>query len=269
MLCECLLLAVGLIVGILSVLFLRQNQCHLTYKRNFRARTTTNEVQFKSRQLIFVGVITAERFLETRAKAVFDTWGRNVAGKLTFFSSSSEIHKKLELPVVSLPDVDDSYPPLKKSLMMIKYMHDHYIDEYEWFMRADDDLYVRNDKLVGLLRSLNSSDDIFLGHAGTGAKKEREKLRLLPGENYCMGGTGMVLSQSVLRKLAPQVEHCLQTAPKLHMHEDIELGRCIRRFVGVSCTWSYEVSSETSPCNPTQLVTVTIKCATFVCCTAT
>lgn len=243
MLRECLLLLAGVIVGFSSVVFLRWNQCHFTYKRNFRPRTVTNEVHFKNRQLIFVGVITAEQFLETRAKAVFDTWGRNVAGKLTFFSSSlREIHKKFKLPVVSLPDVDDSYPPLRKSLMMVKYMYHHHIDEYEWFMRADDDVYVRNDKLANLLRSLNSSNDIYLGHAGTGAKKERGKLQLLPGDNYCMGGPGMVLSQSVLRKLAPHIDHCLQIAPKSYMHEDVELGRCIRRYVGVSCTWSYEVS---------------------------
>ncbi|KAL9953331.1 hypothetical protein ACROYT_G040732 [Oculina patagonica] len=185
--------------------------------------------------------MTAERFLETRAKAVFDTWGRNVAGKLTFFSSSRETPKTLKAPVISLPGVDDSYPPLKKSLMMVKYMYDHHIDKYEWFMRADDDVYVRNDKLVRFLRSLNSSDDIYLGQAGIGAKEEREKLTLSPGENYCIGGPGMILSRSVLRKVGPHLEHCLQTAPKSHMHEDISLGLCIQHYAGVSCTRSYEM----------------------------
>ncbi|KAL9954162.1 hypothetical protein ACROYT_G041663 [Oculina patagonica] len=187
--------------------------------------------------------MTAEQFLETRAKAVFDTWGRNVSGKLTFFSSSRETSLKAA-PVISLPGVDDSqYPPLKKSLMMVKYMFDHHIDGYEWFMRADDDVYVRNDKLLRFLRSLNSSDDIYLGHAGFGKKEEREMLNLSPGENYCMGGPGMILSQSVLRKVGPHLEHCLQTAPKAHMHEDIELAKCIRRYAGVSCTWSYEMNN--------------------------
>ncbi|KAJ7369823.1 Chondroitin sulfate synthase 1 [Desmophyllum pertusum] len=115
--------------------------------------------------------------------------------------------KKFELPVVSLPGVDDSYPPLKKSLMMIKYMHNYHIDEYEWFMRADDDLYVRNDKLEGLLRSLNSSDDIHLGQARTAAEG-KGKLHLLPGDNYY-----------------------------------VELGRCIQRYAGVPCTLSYEMRS--------------------------
>ncbi|KAJ7379558.1 Chondroitin sulfate synthase 1 [Desmophyllum pertusum] len=128
------------------------------------------------------------------------------------FFTSDTTQRKFDLPVVSLPGVDDSYPPLKKSFMMLKYMHDHHIDEYEWFMRADDDVYVRNDKLVGLLRSLNSSDDIHLGQAGTGSVEERGKLHLLPGDNYCMGGPGVILSRSVLKKLL----HILNIVSKQH-----------------------------------------------------
>ena len=148
---------------------------------------------------------------------------------------SSQTHQKSKLPVISLVDVDDSYPPLKKSLITIKYIHDHHIDDYEWFMRADDDVYIRNDKLIRLLRSLNSSDDIYPGQAGTGAKEESGmlNLNLLPGDNYCMGGLGVVLSRSVLKKVAPHIEHCLLKAPKSHMYEDTELGRCIQSYVEV------------------------------------
>ena len=107
-------------------------------------------------------------------------------------------------------------------------------------MNADDDVYVRNDRLVRFLISLNSSDDIHLGHAGTGAKEEMGMLSLNPGDNYCIGGPGVILSRSVLKKVAPHLEHCFQTAPT--SHEDIEVGRCIQRYAGVPCTWAYEVS---------------------------
>ena len=240
-----LLFLFGLIVGVQITFFVQHNQCHLIYTRKFAPETLAKqeEVIFENRQqLIFVGVITAERFLETRAKAVFDTWGKNVAGKLMFFSSPRETPKTLKAPVVSLSGVDDSYPPLKKSLMMIKYMCDNHIDGYEWFMRADDDVYVRNDKLVRFLRSLNSSDDIYLGQAGIGAKEEREMLNLSPGEDCCIGGPGMILSRSVLRKVGPHLEHCFQTGSKSLMHEAIALDQCIQQYAGVSCTRSYEVS---------------------------
>lgn len=36
---------------------------------------------------IFVGVMTAKNFLEGRATAVYHTWGKQVPGKIAFFSS--------------------------------------------------------------------------------------------------------------------------------------------------------------------------------------
>jgi chondroitin sulfate synthase len=56
-----------------------------------------------------------------------------------------------------LNGVDDSYPPQRKSLLMLKYMHDHYIENFEWFMRADDDVFIKGDKIEKFLRSINSS----------------------------------------------------------------------------------------------------------------
>jgi len=54
-----------------------------------------------------------------------------------------------------------------------------------------------------------------------------------------MGGPGLILSQETLVRVAPHVNHCLQHL--LTSHEDVELGRCIHQFAGVTCTWSYEV----------------------------
>ncbi|XP_068721554.1 chondroitin sulfate synthase 3-like [Montipora capricornis] len=233
---QCVFLLLGLFLGFNITLFVRQNQCRLIYASHIRPKTLTKELG--NRNFLFVGVMTAEQLVQTRAKAVYATWGKNVPGKITFFSSG-ETGKRLGLPVVSLPDVDDTYPPLKKSLMMIKYMHDFHIDDYEWFMRADDDVYVRNDRLVRFLRSLNSSDDVHLGHAGVGAKEELGMLSLNPGDNYCIGGPGVILSRSVLKKVAPHLEHCLKTAPTTH--EDVEVGRCIQLYAGVQCTWAYEM----------------------------
>lgn len=138
-----------------------------------------------------------------------------------------------------LPGVDDSYPPQKKSFMMLKYMHDHYLDKYEWFMRADDDVYIKGDKLENFLRSLNSSEPLFLGQTGLGTTEEMGKLALEPGENFCMGGPGVIMSREVLRRMVPHIGECLREM--YTTHEDVEVGRCVRRFAGVQCVWSYEV----------------------------
>lgn len=111
--------------------------------------------------LLFVGVMTAKDFLNDRAKAVYDTWGKDVVGRLAFFSSEGSVSDKL--PVVGLKGVDDRYPPQKKSFRMLYYMYEHYIDRFEWFARADDDVYINTRKLEKFLRSIDSTKPQFIG----------------------------------------------------------------------------------------------------------
>lgn len=111
---------------------------------------------------LYVGVMTAQKYLGSRALAAQRTWARFIPGRVEFFSSQQPPSAALgqpppPLPVIALPGVDDSYPPQKKSFMMIKYMHDHYLDKYEWFMRADDDVYIKGDLLSVSCPSLPTS----------------------------------------------------------------------------------------------------------------
>ncbi|KAF2347604.1 Chondroitin N-acetylgalactosaminyltransferase, partial [Trinorchestia longiramus] len=190
------------------------------------------------KNLVFVGVMTAQQYLDTRAVAVYETYAQHIPGKLAFFTSETSITTS-NIPVIRLKGVDDSYPPQKKSFMMLKYMHDHFLDHFEFFMRADDDVYIRPDEFEKFLRSVNSTKLQFIGQTGKGNSEEFGRLSLLDYENFCMGGPGVILSQSTLALVAPHVGDCLYN---MHTsHEDVELGRCVQRFAGVQCTWSYEM----------------------------
>jgi len=50
----------------------------------------------------------------------------------------------------------------------------------------------------------------------------------------------MIMSRETLKRIAPYIEDCLVNL--YTAHEDVEIGRCVRKFAGVSCTWNYEVS---------------------------
>ncbi|KAI2645560.1 Chondroitin sulfate synthase 3 [Labeo rohita] len=193
---------------------------------------------------LYVGVMTAQKYLASRAVAAYRTWTPNIPGRVEFFSSegSEKVPLPIPMPVIPLTGVDDSYPPQKKSFMMLKYMHDHYLDKYEWFMRADDDVYIRGEKLELFLRSLNSSKPLYLGQTGLGTTEELGKLALEPGENFCMGGPGMIFSREVLRRMVPHIGSCLREM--YTTHEDVEIGRCVRRFGGTQCVWSYEADTD-------------------------
>ncbi|KAI5724802.1 hypothetical protein M8J77_007339 [Diaphorina citri] len=200
-----------------------------------------SDVGLSESGLLFVGVMTANSYLNTRATSVYDTWARDIPGRVAFFTSESSTlpAARPDLPLVKLRGVDDSYPPQKKSFLMLQYMWERYGDKYEWFMRADDDLYVRGERLARMLRSVDSSKPQFIGQAGRGNQEEFGLLSLEYDENFCMGGPGVIMSRATLALVAPHIKYCLKNL--YTTHEDVELGRCVQKFAGIPCTWSYEM----------------------------
>ncbi|KAG1679324.1 Chondroitin sulfate synthase 1 [Nymphon striatum] len=235
---------VGLCLGLILVTWIPTNEsdevssCPESSSSGEELRESKPIYNDNEENLMFVGVMTAAKFLDSRAAAVYDTWGKTVPGRIAFFTSQNS-KTNSNIPIVPLEGVDDVYPPQKKSFLMLKYMHDHFLDDYEWFMRADDDLYVRTDLLANFLRSIRNDKVQFIGQAGLGSNESMEELGLESKDNFCMGGPGMVFSKLTLKKVVPHIKECLQNL--YTTHEDVEIGRCIRRFSNVTCTWSYQM----------------------------
>jgi len=207
--------------------------------------------EYSVRRKLLIGVITAEKYLQTRAKAVFETWGQDVTQVLFFVGSDCNISQPgiEKLPIVKLPGIPDSvYPPQKKVFAMLKYMQDHYINDFKWFMRADDDVYIRGRRLEELLAQMDPNERVYLGRAGMGRAEDIRRLELKPYERYCMGGPGVTLSHAALRALAPHLDYCLGAVEHYNRHasqswfnEDVELGRCVSRTINIQCSSSAEV----------------------------
>ena len=197
-----------------------------------------------SSKLIFAGIMTTRNNLRTRALAASTTWTSSIHGDVKFFCGmtckDSETNTAIKLKILPLTVKEDTYPPQRKSFMMLRYMYENHLDQYEWFVRADDDVYVNGDKLTVFLSSLNSSKLYFIGQPAFGRKYEKRKLGLAKNKPYCMGGPGIVISKGVLARMGPHINHCMN---HLHTnHEDTELARCIYKFVGISCIHGKQVS---------------------------
>ncbi|CAF1475031.1 unnamed protein product [Rotaria magnacalcarata] len=193
----------------------------------------------KKKQLILIAVMTSKDFLTTRAPTVMRTWAEQVPGQVIFFSSEGSTTNDTRINLVSLPSVTDTYPPQKKSFLMMKYIYDHYLNKFEWFMRVDDDVYIRTENLEKLLRSIDNRKPYYIGQPGMGTKEEYGKLGLGENENFCMGGPGIILSRETLARFTPHIKKCLKNF--YTYHEDVELGRCVHKYANTSCTWSYEM----------------------------
>ena len=194
------------------------------------------------REPLYVGVVTATNFLNSRAMDINGTWGHK-APKIEYFVAEGQ--GPHPLPVVSLEGVDDTYPPQKKVYRMLRYMHDMYIDKYNWFLRADDDAYIRIPQLITFLSTLDPTEPLYIGSPGLGRAEDLERIKLFPHERYCMGGPGVIFSRALLIQLAPHLDYCLENVV-VSYNEDLEVGRCVSRRLGIQCTWAYEVGTQSN-----------------------
>lgn len=102
-----------------------------------------------------MGIMTAAKYVDTRAYNVWKTWAKHVPGKVRSVACSSSsvcppyaycLHQKekdvfqvlffvaehtesihADLPLIRLKGVDDTYPPQKKSFAMVKWMAENYV----------------------------------------------------------------------------------------------------------------------------------------------
>ncbi|GFS14983.1 hexosyltransferase [Elysia marginata] len=186
---------------------------------------------------LFIGIMTARKYLDTRAFASSQTWVPRVPGKVVYFLGEGEEYKG-DLNVIQLQGIkENDYPPQKKSFAMVHYMAEHFAKDYEWLIRADDDVYMRVDELVKFLKSINTTTPRYLGQPGFGKAIEEGKLGLAGA--FCMGGPGVIMSRDVVLGVAPGLRDCLGVT--VTGHEDTELGRCITINTGVQCSTNYEM----------------------------
>ena len=84
------------------------------------------------KHFIYVGVLTAQKYLPTRGRAIMDTWAKRVPGKVEFYVGEGVENIQdggTPLPLVRLKGVqDDAYPPQKKSFLLLKSMYDSYLN---------------------------------------------------------------------------------------------------------------------------------------------
>lgn len=170
--------------------------------------------EYMMKQTVVVGILTQQEYLSTRAQAVYETWGKEVSKVVFFVGEDCNISANLShLPIVKLKGIPDHvYPPLKKAFAVMQYMYDHFLNEYNWFVRADDDMYVRGQMLVDLLKDMNPYERIYLGRAGVGKDDDLDRLHLLPHERYCMGGPGVIFSYAAMRSVGPHLNECLHAS---------------------------------------------------------
>eukprot|EP00117_Sycon_ciliatum_P041529 scpid47287/ scgid30360/ Chondroitin sulfate synthase 1; Chondroitin glucuronyltransferase 1; Chondroitin synthase 1; Glucuronosyl-N-acetylgalactosaminyl-proteoglycan 4-beta-N-acetylgalactosaminyltransferase 1; N-acetylgalactosaminyl-proteoglycan 3-beta-glucuronosyltransferase 1; N-acetylgalactosaminyltransferase 1 len=198
---------------------------------------------------LLVGVMSAVKYLRTRVAAVHNAWGKSFSPHLKFYFSYptgaqrdevDELEKTYReeagVNVVHLKGAPQSeYPPQRKMFLMMHSMCAS-VGTYQWYLRADDDVFVRREALLEWLTKLDPHTPYYIGSFGFGRQDVMERLDLRG--SFCMGGPGVILSHGAMTKLCPHIYDCMGDV--MTGEEDTELGRCIQKYVGIHCTQAFE-----------------------------
>eukprot|EP00794_Sanderia_malayensis_P018857 gene18857-20757_t len=101
-------------------------------------------------------VMTSPERLQTKGKAVKETWGKR-CNKILFMSTANDA----EFPAISLHlDRRDSW---SKTRAAWQYVYENHLNEADWFMKADDETFVIVENLRLLLSKYKTSDAHYFG----------------------------------------------------------------------------------------------------------
>lgn len=105
-----------------------------------------------------------------------------------------------------------------KTREAFKYVHQHYLNEADWFFKADDDTYTIVENMRFMLSGYSPDDPIYFGC----------KFKPYVKQGYMSGGAGYVLSKEALRRFVevaiPDEKLCRKDPGGA---EDAEMGKCM------------------------------------------
>ena len=120
---------------------------------------------------IFCFILTAPKNLLTRAKAINETWGPR-CDRYFFVTeypranmTQEQINISEQMPIAPIKNITPGYDHLtQKSVLAFLFAYENYINDFDWFVKADDDTYLLVDNLRAFLSDKNSSDPVTFGY---------------------------------------------------------------------------------------------------------
>ncbi|CAF2622327.1 unnamed protein product [Rotaria sp. Silwood2] len=170
-------------------------------------------------------ILTTPKYILTRAKAVYETWapqcdryffiteslGNNVTSKQSNFTE--------QIPIAPIKNITAGYDHLtQKSTLAFLFAYENYFNDFDWFVKADDDTYVIVENLKTFLSEQNTSEPVTFGY----------NFKVHVPKGYHSGGAAYVLSRESLRRFYGAHNDSTSNCRKDGGSEDVEIANCLR-----------------------------------------
>lgn len=150
----------------------------------------------------------------TKAKAVKETWGKR-CDKTLFMSSKNDS----SLGSIALPVEEGRQNLWAKTREAFKFIHKHFLNDFDWFLKADDDTFVIVENLKHFLQSKDPDVPIYFGN----------KFKNMVKQGYMSGGAGYILSREALKRfISIALANDVPCYKDNKGPEDVEMGRCMQ-----------------------------------------
>lgn len=141
-----------------------------THLKELKVYQDSKDLNISKVRICCLILTTPKNFLD-RAKAVNETWGPR-CDRYLFISEyvhhnltrqQNEIAKTL--PIAPIENIISGYAHLtQKMTSAFLFAYENYFNDYDWFVKADDDTYLIIENLKAFLIKQNSSEPITFGY---------------------------------------------------------------------------------------------------------
>ncbi|KFB49838.1 AGAP012265-PA-like protein [Anopheles sinensis] len=165
-------------------------------------------------------IMTTPENHQSKVVHLQQTWGAR-CNKLLIMSSVADP----TVGSIALPVVEGRQGLWNKTREALRYIYEHHLEGYDWFLKADDDTYVVMENLRYFLYAYVPDLPIYFG------SKFRYPDYVKQG--YFSGGAGYVMSREAVRRFYDKALEDEAVCPLNREVEDLELGKCME---GVNVT---------------------------------
>ncbi|CAF1140956.1 unnamed protein product [Rotaria sordida] len=171
-------------------------------------------------------ILTTPKYFLTRVKALNETWAPR-CDRYFFITeydrttmTPEQIKFSEQIPIAPIKNIKAGYYHLtQKSNLAFLFAYENYLNDFEWFIKADDDTYLIVEHLKTFLSKQNSSEPITFGYT----------FQFHVRKGYHSGGASYVLSRESLRRFYEAHNDPAANCAKDGGAEDIEIARCLRK----------------------------------------